>query len=336
MSRAMSEFDHRYNMLIERFASIPEPAFEDPAENAAVWGRHWGCNSDIGRLRAVLMHRPGEEMQVVGTLPLIPELGAYGDPATGAHWRGEERPTLTEQQAQHDALAAALREEGVQVVHLKRCAPGRHKSIYVRDSSFAVQGGAIVTRMGPKIRRGEEAPVTETLAAIGMPILRTIHGTGLMEGGSFAWIRPDLAVVGLSSRVNEEGARQVEEVLRVQGARLIRVQIPGYRLHMDGAFVMIHHDTAIVNPATLPFVSMEELKRLGIRLIPVNHEDPAWAINCLAVAPGRVLMSDRVSPRAQEALDKAGVSVRLVPHDRVGLGGGGIHCSTCPLVRDPV
>jgi N-dimethylarginine dimethylaminohydrolase len=332
----MSEFDHRYNMLIERFASIPEPAFEVPEENARVWGRAWGCNSDIGRLRVVMMHRPGEEMRVVEQLPLIPELGAYGDPETGAYWRGEVRATVAEQQRQHDALAAALREEGVEVVYLKRAAPGRHKSIYTRDSCFAVPGGAIVTRMGPKIRRGEEAPVTETLAAIGMPILRTIHGTGLMEGGSFAWIRPDVAVVGVSSRVNEEGARQVEEVLRVQGARLIRVQIPGYRLHIDGAFVMIHHDVAIVNPSTLPFVFMEELRRLGITMIPVNHEDPSWTVNCLAVAPGRVLMSDRTSPRTQDALDRAGVSVRLVDYDKVGLGGGGIHCSTCPLVRDPV
>ena len=99
MSRAMSEFDHRYNMLIERFASVPDPPFEEPNENARVWGRIWGCNSDIGRLRVVLMHRPGEEMRVVDDLPLIPELGAYGDPVSGAYWRGEVRPTLAEQQA---------------------------------------------------------------------------------------------------------------------------------------------------------------------------------------------------------------------------------------------
>ncbi|NBS65950.1 MAG: amidinotransferase [Betaproteobacteria bacterium] len=333
---AMSEFDHRYNMLIERFASEPAPAFETADEQAFVWGREWGCNSDIGRLRVVLMHRPGEEMRVVDTLPHIPELNAFGDPVTGAYWRGNVRPTLEEQQAQHDALAAVLRDEGVEVIYLRRAATGRHKSIYTRDSCIGIKGGAIVTRMGPRIRRGEEAPVTETLAAIGMPILRTIHGTGLMEGGSFAYIRPDVAVVGVSSRVNEEGARQLEDVLAVQGTRLIRVQIPGYRLHIDGGFVMIHHDVAIVNPSMLPFVFMEELKRLGIRMIPVNHEDPSWTVNCLAVAPGRVIMSDRVSARTQEAMDRAGISIRLVDYDRVGLGGGGIHCSTSPLVRDPV
>ena len=334
--RAMSEFDHRYNMLIERFASEPEPAFHSEEEQRFGWGRAWGCNSDIGRLRVVLMHRPGEEMRVVETLPRIPELGAFGDPQSGAYWRGDVLPTLAEQQAQHDALVAALREEGVEVAMLKRAAEGRHKSIYTRDSCIAVQGGAIVTRMGPRIRRGEEQPVTETLAALGMPILRTIHGTGLMEGGSFAYIRPDLAVVGISSRVNEEGARQLEEVLAVQGTKLLRVQIPGYRLHIDGMFVMLDHDVALVNPVNLPFVFMDGLKKIGIKLIPLNHEDPSWALNCLAVAPGRVLMSDAVSPRTQEALDKAGISVRLVGYDKVCLGGGGIHCSTSPLVRDPI
>jgi N-dimethylarginine dimethylaminohydrolase len=336
MAMSMSEFDHRYNMLIERFASEPEPGFETEAQQRQVWGRAWGCNSDVGRLRLVLMHRPGEELRALERLPPIPELGAYGDPESGAYWRGEVIPSAAEQQAQHDALAAALRDEGVEVVYLKRAAEGRHKSIYTRDSCIAVQGGMVVTRMGPRIRRGEEAPVTETLAAIGAPILRTIHGTGLMEGGSFAFIRPDVAVVGVSSRVNEEGARQLEEVLAVQGTRLIRVQIPGYRLHIDGAFVMVHHDVAIVNPSTLPFVFMAELKRLGIRMIPVNHEDPSWTVNCLAVAPGRVLMSNTVSARTQDALDRAGVSVRLVPYDKVCLGGGGIHCSTSPLVRDSV
>ncbi len=334
--RAMSEFDHRYNMLIQRFASEPDPPFHSDEEQRFGWGRRWGCNSDVGRLRLVLMHRPGEEMRVVETLPRIPELGAFGDPQSGAYWRGDVRPSLAEQQAQHDALAAALREEGVEIVFLKRAAEGRHKSIYTRDSCIAVDGGAVVTRMGPRIRRGEEQPVTETLGALGMPILRTIHGSGLVEGGSFAYVRPDVAVIGVSSRVNEEGARQLDEVLAVQGTRLIRVQIPGYRLHIDGAFVMLDHDVALVNPVILPFVFMEELKRLGVRMIALNHEDPSWAVNCLAVAPGRVLMSDAVSPRTQDALDRAGISVRLVGYDKVCLGGGGIHCSTSPLVRDPV
>jgi N-dimethylarginine dimethylaminohydrolase len=334
---AMGEFDHRYNMLIQRFPSEPSPAFESAEEQAFVWGRSWGCDSDVGRLRTVLMHRPGDEMAVLDASKLIPELGAFGDEVGRSwYWRGTEIPALAEQQTQHDALVAALREEGVEIVFLPRAAAGRHKSIYTRDSCIAVKGGAIVTRLGPRVRRGEEAPVTEALAKAGCPILRTIHGEGVLEGGAFAWLRPDWAVVCVSSRVNAEGARQLGEVLAAQGVRLTLVQMPGYRLHIDGAFVMLDRDVALVNPTILPFVFMEELEKAGIQLVHLNHDDPSWAINALAVRPGRVLMSDQVGGRTQEALDRAGISVRLVAYDRVTLGGGGIHCSTAPLARDPV
>jgi N-dimethylarginine dimethylaminohydrolase len=332
----MTEGEYRYNMLIKAFPSRPSPAFEDAGEQQAVWGRRWGCTNDVGRLRMVLMHRPGNELKMVDPAKRIEHLGAYGDPETGWYWRGREIPDIATQQAQHDGLVAALREEGVEVVFLDRCAPGKMKSVYTRDQVIAVDGGAIICRMGAPIRRGEEAPATATLARIGMPILRTIHGTGLMEGGSFAFITPKVAVVGLSSRVNEAGADQVEEVLRVQGVQLLRVHLTGYRLHIDGAFVMIDADTAIINPVQLPFWFLEKLKEMRIRTIEVHPEDPVWTINCLAVAPGRVLMADAVSPYTAEALDKAGISVRIVPYSAVYQGGGGIHCSTAPLVRDPI
>ena len=333
---AMTEGEYRYNMLIKTFASTPEPAFETEGQQHAVWGRRWGCTNDVGKLRLVLMHRPGDELSIVDPAKRIEELGAYGDPQTGWYWRGREIPDLATQQAQHDALVAALREEGVEVVYLDRSAKGRMKSVYTRDQVIAVDGGAIICRMGAPIRRGEEAPATETVARLGMPILRTVHGTGIMEGGSFAFITPKVAVIGLSSRVNEEGTRQVEEVLATLGVKLLRVHLTGYRLHIDGAFVMIDAETAIINPVQLPFWFLEELKAMRIRTIEIHPDDPVWTINCLATAPGRVIMADAVSPRTAEALDRAGITVRIVPYSAVYQGGGGIHCSTAPLIRDPI
>ncbi len=330
----MTEGEYRYNMLIKTFASKPEPGFEDVGEQEAVWGRAWGCSNDVGRLRLVLMHRPGDELSVVDPAKRLPGIGAFGDPETGWYWRGDEVPPLDSMQAQHDGLVAALREEGVEVIFLDAVAPGRMKSCYTRDSVIAVDGGAIVTRMGPPIRRGEELPVTRTLARLGMPILRTIHGTGILEGGSFCFVTPKVAAVGLSSRVNEEGVDQLDEVLRRHGIELLRVHLTGYRLHIDGAFVMIDAETAIINPTQLPFWFLERLAAMRIRTIEVCPDDAVSTINCLAVAPGRVLMANGVSERTRETLDRAGISVRIVPYDKVYLGGGGIHCSTAPLVRD--
>jgi N-dimethylarginine dimethylaminohydrolase len=332
----MTEGEYRYNMLIKTFKSEPEPGFESRAQQKLIWGRMWGCDNDVGRLRLVLMHRPGDELKMVDRKKRLPDIGAFGDVKKGWYWRGNEVPDLPVLQAQHDGLVRVLRAEGVEVVMLDRCAPGRMKACYTRDSVIAIKGGAIVTRMGPPIRRGEEAPVTETLARLGMPILRTIHGTGILEGGSFAYINSKTAVAGLSSRVNEEGVRQLEEVLKVQGVELLRVHLTGYRLHIDGAFVMIDVDTAIINPVQLPFWFLEKLKEMKIRCIEVHPDDPVFTINCLAVRPGRIIINTGVSPRTLEKLDKAGIAVVPIAYDKMYLGGGGIHCSTAPLVRDSV
>lgn len=332
----ISEPEYRYNMLIKAFPSRAEPAFETESEQVEVWGRHWGCNNDVGQIRIVLMHRPGDELNIVKANKRLPDIGAFGDPEQGWYWRGDTVPDLAAQQGQHDALAQALREEGAEVVYLDQCASGKMKSIYTRDSVIAVNGGAIVTRLGPPIRRGEEQPVSQTLAKLGMPILRTISGTGLLEGGSFAFVTPKLAVIGLSSRVDEEGARQLEEVLRTQGVELLRVYLTGYRLHIDGMFVMIDRDTAFVNPTLLPFSFLEKLKELKIRQIEVCPDDRNWVINCLAVRPGHVIVPEGISPRTMEKFSKAGITTRVVPYDKVALGGGGIHCSTSPLIRDPL
>jgi arginine deiminase len=68
----------------------------------------------------------------------------------------------------------------------------------------------------------------------------------------------------------------------------------------------------------------------------VHPDDGVSAINCLAVHPGRVIMSDAVSSRTLDALDRHGIVVVRLPYEAMYLGGGGIHCSTAPLMRDPV
>ncbi|MBY8977884.1 hypothetical protein KHP62_18880, partial [Rhodobacteraceae bacterium NNCM2] len=89
-------------------------------------------------------------------------------------------------------------------------------------------------------------------------------------------------------------------------------------------------------PNIVPFWFLQELKSRGIHAIEVHHTDDPWIINSIAVAPGRLIMPEGTSDATREALDRHGVSVVTVPFDAVCSGGGGIHCSTSPLVRDPV
>ena len=43
-----------------------------------------------------------------------------------------------------------------------------------------------------------------------------------------------------------------------------------------------------------------------------------------------------MSDRTLDELNDAGISIRLVHYDKVYLDGGGIRCSTSPLVRGPM
>lgn len=325
-----------YNATIKLFGSEPEPAFEDADRLSRLWGRAWGCDNDVGQIRAVLMHRPGDEFAIIDPDKRIAETGSYGDLEAGWYWQSETIPPLVEMQAQHDAFADALRAEGAEVIYLEGVGDGRFKSVYTRDSSFAVKGGAVVTRLAPRMRHGEELPVTRALAKLGMPVLRTLHGTAMAEGGSFAWLNSKTAVIGRSIRVNDEGIAQIAEVLKYQGVELIVVDLRGYDIHIDGHFLMIDVDLALIWPRGLPFSFLERLRELGIRTIEMTPDDNSWIVNGLAVRPGRVLMPDGISARTREALDNHGVEIVTIAYDKVQLNGGGIHCSTCPLIRDSV
>ena len=327
---------HIYHQTMKMFGAVPEPAFEVRDELERVWGRAWGCDNDVGQLRVVLMHRPGDELKIVDPSKRIKAIGSFGDLATGWYWQSDSIPPVSDMQRQHDALAEALRNEGVEVVFLEGVDGGRLKSCYTRDSVISVKGGAIVCRMAPRIRRGEELTASRTLAKHGVPILRTLNGTATMEGGSFAWLNSKTAVIGRSIRVNEDGAAQVGEVLRRQGVELICVDLYGYQIHIDGALVMIDVDLAIVDPSQLPYCFLDRLKALKIRTIEITPADSSWVVNCLAVRPGRIIMPKGASNRTMDELARNKIETIVVPYDCMQLNGGGIHCSTSPLIRDSV
>ncbi len=101
----------------------------------------------------------------------------------------------------------------------------------------------------------------------------------------------------------------------------------------DGCIVIVDYDKAIVNVTRLPYWFLDLLTELGIQAIHVWPTEQK-AVNCLAVRPGRVIIAAGC-PRTVERLHRAGVETIEIPYDEVHKNGGGIHCSTLPLVRDP-
>ena len=336
---SLKDTPHYYHEVLKAFPPQAHPLFETEDMQTRVWGRRWGVFDDVGPLKMVLVHRPDEALLQWTPDKYDPELEAFIDQPAQRYWRGRRPPDLAKMQTEHDGMTAALRRERVEVVSVDGL-PGDTSAMFTRDNGVAVPGGAIIARMGTvgrargEGRRGEEALVTRKLAELGMPILRTIHGSGLFEGGSFAFLNERAAVIGLSFRQNAEAARQIAEVLSVSGIKLIEVPLTGHSLHIDGAFVMVNTDLALVNSTRLPYWFLDLLAEYKIRTVEVHYADESRVTNCLALRPGKVLLAINNGTGTAERLEKAGVEVVPLEYGECQHNGGGIHCSTFPLVRE--
>ena len=149
--------------------------------------------------------------------------------------------------------------------------------------------------------------MTRAVAALGIPILQTIIGAGMLEGGTFVKLTPRVAAFGTSIRCNAEAAEQLRELLARMGIELIVVPMGGFSIHIDAHFGMVDVDKALVDAPGLPHWFLDRLAELGIEPIWC-HPGEEWGINCLTVRPGRVIMPDD-SPRTAELLERRGLEV---------------------------
>jgi len=321
--------DHQVQSL---FPASPEPPFHEAASLARDWGADWGCDDDVSPLRTVLVRRPGDEWNGVRADCWDEGAQALVDPERLWFWESRALPDPARMGAEHDGLVAALRNEGVEVVDGGPMPAKLMNAVYVRDPMCVVRGGAVIGRMGPLMRRGEERFATQAVAALGMPVLRTISGTGMLEGGTLIKITPRVYAFGASIRCNPEGARQLAEVLAPLGVELIVVPLAGWSIHLDGHLSMVDRDKALCDVRRLPYWFVDRLRELGIDLIEVLPEED-WAVNGLVVRPGRLLLSEG-NPRTVERLGRRGVEVVEVAYDEIQRGGGGIHCTTMELRRE--
>jgi N-dimethylarginine dimethylaminohydrolase len=309
------------------------PAFHDLRELESSWGRRWGAADEVSRLRSVLMRAPSAGLAAVRADAYDADLGAFVDPERRWYWTGEELPDLDLVAEQYAGFVAALQREGVETVFAPDLDPSYTKAVYTRDPLVTVPGGAIIGRLAPRMRRGEEQSIAATVAAAGMPILGLVTGTGLAEGGSFVKVRRDLAFYGSSVRCNPEGGRQLARILEPYGIRVQQVSLPGYLIHLDMCSVMLDDDLALVNPRLAPYDYMSALWDLGIETIDV-HPDEEWSTNLLVVDRRRVILPAHLERTAEMLSSRHGVDVIPIEFREMLKNGGGLHCSTMELQRD--
>lgn len=317
-----------YGEIYKRLHPPLETRFEEEVEQ--YWERNWGAATEVGKLRSVLVHKPGAEIEAIQE-PL-------------ANWRYIEKPDLGDMQSDYGRLVKALKDHGVEVVERqpeRGALPRLVKSIYTRDPSFTIMGGVIIGRMYDALRRGEELPTTRTYAEIGCPILHTINGSGTMEGGSVVWITPKHLSIGITPRGNEEGARQIKEVVNTidpeVDVRFVEVDHPSG--HLDVPLTMVNVKTAVVDSTRLPAWFPDYLRdEVGCEVI--EKPPRTYVEGTVVLEPGKVLFDAGDTPEQERGLKLLReLELEVVPVDLGTLSfpcnSGTLHCLAMPLIRDP-
>jgi arginine deiminase len=290
-------------------------------ELGGLWGA-CGLDTEWGRLEAVLLHRPGPEMEGLDD----PEASLMVDQPDAARAAG-----------QHDAIAAAYRTAGV-AVHYVDPPTGvvpPPNLVYAADLFVMTPQGAILARPASAVRAGEERWVQRRLADLGVPIVRAVGGRGTFEGADAMWLDPGTALLGTGLRTNAEGADQVAAVLTAMGVRVVRTALPPGTMHLMGQLRIVDRDLAFYWDGLLEDDGLRAVEDAGYRAIAVPDDQETrtgFALNFVTLGPRAILMPEGC-PAAQALYEAQGVTCRTVAVDEILKAAGGIGCLTGVLGR---
>ncbi len=288
-------------------------------------GRLWatcGLDSEWAPLRAVLLHPPGPELAAAANPDALQLLGPL-DPQRAQH--------------QHKAIAQAYRDAGVTVHYVEPDEGPPPNLMFCADLLFTTPEGAIVGRPASTVRAGEERFIARRLADLGIPILRTVRGSGTFEGADAAWLDEHTVLLATGLRTNAKGAAQVTSLLHEMGVEVVPAGLPYGAMHLMGQLRFADHDLAIAWPGRVPFAAVEALRARGYTVLFLPDEEEAkqrMALNFVTLGPRHILMAAGC-PATQQFLESAGVRCRTVEIDELVKAAGGIGCLTGVLERSP-
>jgi len=300
----------------ERWFPDPAPFEEDLPRD---WG-DWGVASEVDDLKAVLVRRPGREVDDFDY-----QLARFMAPVDAAKMRAE-----------HDRLTGLYRQYGVAVHYIEVQRDDRPNALFCRDLVFMTPEGAILARPAMRARRGEERYAAKALADLGVPIIKTVNGHGLFEGAMGMWVDRETVILATGVRTNRSGCEQVAaELTRMGVTQIVPMAIPYGHAHIDGLLNFAARDVAMIHASQVPYDVVDILKHKGFNILEAPSQTEAkqnLAINFLALKPGLVIQPGG-NPRTRAVLESSGIEVIPVDIPEILKGAGGIHCMTAFLKR---
>ncbi len=237
--------------------------------------------------------------------------------AMGMTSANEGAPELAQALAQHQAYCLVLEQCGLAVSVLSADADFPD-SCFVEDTAVLTPRGAIATRPGAPSRAGEVSSIVAALQAYFAEVAG-IAAPGTADGGDVCEADGHY-LIGLTTRTNDEGARQLAGLLADIGYPSSIIDLRGRRrlLHLKTGLSYLDDGRMLITgdvPRTAALAPYE--------LIDVPDAE-RYAANCLCLND-RIVMADGY-PATRAALEACGYEVLPLEMSEYRKMDGGLSC----------
>ncbi|GAA0769635.1 dimethylarginine dimethylaminohydrolase [Clostridium subterminale] len=217
---------------------------------------------------------------------------------------------------QHDKYIETLRECGVNVTVLE-ANEEFPDSCFVEDVALCTRKCAIVTRPGALSRRNEilQRDMQEALENF-YENVEYIKEPGTVEAGDIMMVG-DHFYIGLSARTNEEGAKQIIEILRkysLDGSVVPLKEV----LHLKTGLSYIENNNLLVAGEFVTSPIFKEFNKIII------NDDENYSANCIWVNDAVIVPAGY--PTTKKAIEDAGYEVKEVDTSEYRKIDGGLSC----------
>lgn len=217
---------------------------------------------------------------------------------------------------QHDKYVEVLRSLGLDVTELE--ADERYPdSCFVEDPALITRKCAIITNPGAESRNGEKFEIIDAVKKFfSEDQIEYIKEPGTLEGGDVMMVG-DHFYVGRSARTNEEGIRQLTEILEKYGMTCSEVKLEEV-LHLKTGVNYLENNNMLVSGE---FITKPEFEKYNKYVIP---EEEAYAANCIWV--NDTVIVPEGYPAVLKAVQDMGYKTLLVDTSEFRKIDGGLSC----------